>query len=101
VVAAVLADYRTAAIPERLRAVLGLLEKLAHAPAEVGPADIAPLYAAGLDDEAIEDALEVSAAFHFITRVADTLGFEVPPDRVFDFHARRLLKVGYTEAVDL
>jgi uncharacterized peroxidase-related enzyme len=94
-VRAVLADYRTAPIPERLRAMLGFLEKLTLRPAEVGPADVAPLRTAGLADDEIEDAIQVCANFNLITRVADSLGFEPASEKGYRNVARRLLALGY------
>jgi uncharacterized peroxidase-related enzyme len=95
VVRAVLADYRTAPIPEKLRAMLGFLEKLTLNPAAVGPDDVAPLRAAGLTDEEIEDAIHVCALFNVINRVADTLGFDEADAKGYQAGARMLLKSGY------
>jgi uncharacterized peroxidase-related enzyme len=95
VVAAVLADYRTAPIPEKLRAMLGFLEKLTLRPEETGPEDVAPLRAAGLSDEEIEDAIHVCALFNVINRVADSLGFEPADANGYKVSARMLLTKGY------
>lgn len=95
VVQAVLTDHRTAPIPERLRAMLGFLEKLTLRPAEVGPDDMVPLRAAGLTDEEIEDAIHVCANFNVINRVADSLGFDTTTREGYDGSARMLLKDGY------
>jgi len=95
VVKAALADYRTAPIPEKLRAALGFLEKLTLHPAEVGPADVAPLRAAGLADEEIEDAVHVCALFNVINRVADSLGFDESDAKGYQTGARMLLTSGY------
>jgi uncharacterized peroxidase-related enzyme len=95
VVKAVLADYRTAPISGKLRATLGFLEKLTLRPAEVGPADMAPLRAAGLTDEEIEDAIHVCALFNVINRAADSLGFEPADEEGYQAGARFLLSVGY------
>ena len=94
-VRAVLADYRTAPISEKLRAMLAFLEKLTLTPAEVGPADIAPLRAAGLTDEAIEDAILVCSMFNLMNRVADSLGFDEATEEGYATAARMLLKSGY------
>lgn len=90
-----LADWRTAPIGEPLRAMLGFLEKLASTPEAVGSADVAPLRAAGLSDAAIEQAIHVSAAFHVINRLADSLGFAIPPPEHVALDAADLLKNGY------
>jgi uncharacterized peroxidase-related enzyme len=92
----VLADYRTAPISEKLRAILAFLEKLTLRPAEVGPADMEPLRAAGLTREEIEDAIHVCALFNLINRVADSLGFELQTAEGYAGSARHLLgKRGY------
>jgi alkylhydroperoxidase family enzyme len=94
-VAAVLADWRTAPVDERVRAALGLLEKLNRAPAEVGPEDVAPLRTAGLSEQAIADAIYVCGLFNMIDRVADALGFKIPTPEEFARGARMLLRLGY------
>src|SRR3982751_4149365 len=95
VVQAVLADYRTAPIPEKLRAMLAFLEKLTLCPQEIGPDDVAPLRAAGLADEEIEDAIHVCALFNVINRVADSLGFEPADAHGYTVSARMLIRKGY------
>src|SRR3954469_8266267 len=94
-VEAVLADYRTAPIPEKLRAMLAFLEKLTLRPEETGPEDGAPLRAAGLSDEEIEDAIHVCALFNVINRVADSLGFELQDAKGYEISARMLMTKGY------
>jgi len=80
---------------EELRLTLGLLEKLTLRPAEVGPEDIAPLRAAGLSDEAIEDAIQICSHFNLFNRLADSLGFARYSAKSFRRHALMLLKAGY------
>jgi uncharacterized peroxidase-related enzyme len=77
---AVLADWRTAPVGERLRAMLGFLEKLTLAPDTVGPDDVAALHAVGVGEAGVVDAIYVCAIFNMIDRVADALGFDVPSD---------------------
>jgi hypothetical protein len=52
----VLEDYRTAAIDEKLRAMLGLLETFTLHPEQLAPDVIRPVLAAGVSREAIRDA---------------------------------------------
>ena len=92
---AVIEDYRHAPIDERLRATLEFLEKLTLHPEEVGPADAAAVRAAGVSDEALEEAIHVCALFNIIDRMADALGFEVPPARVTERVVGVRLKRGY------
>jgi alkylhydroperoxidase family enzyme len=94
-VAAVLDDWRTAPIDEKLRVTLGLLEKVTLTPGEVGPGDIAPLRAAQISEQAIEDALVVCALFNIIDRMADALDVAIPSADGFARTAERLLEQGY------
>lgn len=90
----VLEDWRTAPT-EPLRVTLAFLEKLTLAPDEVTQEDIAPLRAAGVSDQAIEDAIAICAYFNLIDRVADALGFAIPTPESFARGASDLLKRGY------
>jgi uncharacterized peroxidase-related enzyme len=92
---AVLDDWKTAPIDDRLRAACGLLEKLTLAPQSLTAGDIDPLKAAGLDVGAIEDVIQVCAVFNMYDRIADALGFDVPDAAAFASGADRLLKRGY------
>ena len=74
---------------------LGLLEKVTLAPAEIGLEDITPLRAAGVSEQAIEDALVVCALFNIIDRIADALDVTIPSAEGFARTAERLLEQGY------
>lgn len=91
----ILDDWRNAPLEPRLRATLGFLEKLTLEPGSVTPADVAPLRAAGLSDEAIEDAIHATVLFNIYDRMADTLEFDIPPREGFAQGARALLARGY------
>ena len=79
----------------KLRATLGFLEKLTLRPDEVRPADVAPLRAAGLSDEAIEDAIHVCALFNIYDRLADSMGWHLPDGDGYAASGRNLMKRGY------
>ena len=95
VVAAVLTDWRTAPIGPKLRATLGFLEKLTVTPAEVRPADLAPLRAAGVSDAAIEDAIHACVLFNIYDRMADALSFHLPGPDGYAASGRSLMRRGY------
>lgn len=90
-----LADYRAAPIDEKLRAMLGFLEKLTLLPGAVTRDDAARVRAKGVTKQAMEDAILVCAGFCTIDRVADATGFAVPGKRDFDLGADALLRFGY------
>jgi uncharacterized peroxidase-related enzyme len=94
-VQAVLSDWRTAPVREQLRAMLGFLEQLTLSPETITAEHMAPLRAAGLSDAAIEDAIHVCALFNMFDRLADALGFEVPPPHERARIGEVLLRAGY------
>ena len=53
--------------------------------------------AAGVSDEALEDAIHVCALFNVIDRVADALGFDLPEAAYWDRVAPGFLAGGYAE----
>lgn len=88
-------DWQTAPIDEKIRATLGLLEKMTLTPFDVGPDDITSLRAAGVSDQAIEDVLVVCALFNMIDRLADAFDVETPSEEGFARTGERLLTMGY------
>lgn len=88
-------DFRTAAIDEKLRATLAFLEKMTLAPSTLTAADASAALAAGVSPQALKDAAWAGALFNIIDRVADSLGFDIPPAEGFVEGAHQLLKRGY------
>jgi uncharacterized peroxidase-related enzyme len=94
-VTAVLDDWRTAAIDQKLRTTLTFLEKLTLTPGDIGRDDIAPMRMEGVSDQAIEDAIYVCTYFNIIDRIADSLDFEVLSAETFGQRAGNFLRNGY------
>ncbi|HKW39936.1 MAG TPA: hypothetical protein VJN39_01680 [Gemmatimonadales bacterium] len=90
-----LANWRTAPLDPKLRATLGFLEKLTLEPTEVRPADVAPLRTVGLNDEAIEDAIQVCAVFNIYDRLADAMSWYLPGPDGYAASGRNLMRRGY------
>jgi alkylhydroperoxidase family enzyme len=88
-------DWRTAPIDEKLRAALGFVEKLTLRPDELTHADAETAYAAGVSRDALIDAIHVAALFNMIVRLADSLGWDVPPFEAFYARAEGMLNSGY------
>ncbi len=65
------------------------------APGELVPRDADAVLAAGVTREALIDAIHVCALFNMIVRLADALGWEVPPPEAFAARGRVLLESGY------
>jgi hypothetical protein len=65
------------------------------APGELASADADAVLAVGVTREALTDAIRVCALFNMIVRLADSLGWEVPPPEAFASRGRVLLESGY------
>jgi alkylhydroperoxidase family enzyme len=82
-------------VNERLRATLGFLEKLTLRPGELSAEDADSVRRAGVSDDALVDAIHVAALFNIIVRLADALGWEIPPFEAFFARADGMLASGY------
>jgi len=91
----VLDDYRTAPIPEKLRAMLALLETYTLHPDQMSGSHVRTALAAGVSREAIRDAFYVAYLFNTYDRLADTLGWELPDESYYPKAGQFLLKKGY------
>jgi alkylhydroperoxidase family enzyme len=94
---AILDDYESAPIDERLRETLRFLETMTHEP---GRLDASRALAAGVSREALRDAAYVCAAFNVITRFADAIGAQphsamglIPEQAIA--HEARFFESGY------
>ncbi len=73
-------DWHTAPVGEPLRATLGFLEKLTLRPDELRSEDAEAVLAAGVEEDALVDAIHVAALFTMIVRLADAFGWRVQSD---------------------
>ena len=96
VVEAVLKDYRTAPINEKLRATLGFLEVITLRPDQATVADVDAVRQAGVSDKAIEEALYVCFCFSIMVRLADSFDFALPTTYGKGFAGRFLNHMGYS-----
>lgn len=77
---AVASDWRRADLDPADRALCVYAEKLTRAPGEMEESDVAVLRAAGFDDVAIHDAIQVISYFNYVNRVADAVHVELEPE---------------------
>lgn len=79
--------WRDADVDAQDAALLGFAEALTRTPGGMTERDVEALRAAGLDDVAIHDAIQVIAYFNYINRVADAVDVELEPE--YPPHPRR------------
>lgn len=98
IVDAVLKDWQTAPVNTKMRAILGYLEKLTLTPDSVCKKDLDNLYAAGLTDTAIFEAVYVCFMFNIIDRLADAFDFNIPNADLVKNDGRFLYHFGYSSS---
>jgi uncharacterized peroxidase-related enzyme len=95
IVEAALRDPESANVRPELKATLAFLDKLTTTPDKVVPADVAAVRSAGVDDDALLDAIHVCFLFCLMNRVMDAFGAEAPTSRQLEFLSKILLGRGY------
>ncbi len=73
-------DYRNAGLDEKDVAMLEYAEKITLHPSQVSEKDVGWLRRVGWNDRDILDIAAVTSYRNFITRMADSLGVELPED---------------------
>lgn len=79
-VAAVQADWSSAALKPADRALCVYAMKLTETPAKMTEGDVEGLREAGFDDVQIHDCIQVVAYFNYINRIADATHVELEPE---------------------
>jgi uncharacterized peroxidase-related enzyme len=87
--------FREDALDERARAILPFLEKLTLSPESLGEADLVPLRAAGISDEAILDAAYVCLIFSTFNRMVEAFGCARLTPAQVRLATKLLLEKGY------
>jgi alkylhydroperoxidase family enzyme len=95
VVDAVLADYSTAPIDDREKALFAFIEKMNEQSNLVRREDIDRLTAAGWSEEAIYDAITVCALFKFYNAWIDATGVHDLPAGAYEMSGKRMATEGY------
>ena len=93
---AVLADFETAPISEKMKALLGIAGKVQAGGRRVLEADVLRAREAGADDQAIHDTVLIAAAFCMYNRYVDGLATLTPHDpAIYAAMGEGLAKHGY------
>ena len=91
----VLCDFRNAALPDRDKALLVLVEKIVLQPNRITETDMIAARDAGWTDEAIYDAITVCALFKFYNTWNDAAGVGALPPEGYAMSGKRLAVEGY------
>ena len=90
-------DFESAPVDARLKATLRFLRKMTLEPDAMAPDDARAVLAAGVDRDALTQAIHVAYVFNVYDRLADSMGWHVPEKALGSYQvgAQRLLKRGY------
>ncbi|MFO1084140.1 MAG: carboxymuconolactone decarboxylase family protein [Reyranellaceae bacterium] len=90
-----LEDLQTAPVEARLRALLAYVRKLMLTPGSMTQADADAVFAAGWNEQALQDAIAVTARAAFMQRLVEGHGFVPMSAETAAAHAARRVKLGY------
>ena len=92
---AVLADYRTAPIDDREKALFAFIENMNAQSNLIRRDEVDRVKAAGWSEEAIYDAITVCALFKFYNAWIDATGVHDLPASAYDMSGKRMAAQGY------
>jgi alkylhydroperoxidase family enzyme len=92
----VLADHRTAGLSEKERALFDFVERVNSSAPDMKREEVEAAKRAGWPEEALYDAITVSALFNFYNRWCDAAGVHAFPREVHRMMAKHMAAGGYT-----
>ena len=94
-------NFESAAVSEKMKALLAIAGKVQKGGKQVTPADINTCARAGATDKEIHDSVLLTAAFCMYNRYVDGLVTWAPTDpAMYRENGKRLAEKGYVEATD-
>ena len=92
---AVLADYRSAPIDDRWKALFAFIERMNAESNTMQQGDTDAMIAAGWSEEAVYDAITVCALFNFYNKWIDATGVSDMPAAAYAMSGERMAAHGY------
>lgn len=94
------ADIDSSGVDDRLRPILRYVKKLTEAPSAVDRTDAEAVLAAGWDERALHDAVQVCCLFNFMNRFIEGLGIE-GDEKYFAIAGKRMKETGYRGLMEM
>ena len=88
-------NFASAALEPRLRPLLAFVRKLTLTPADMQQADADAVFAAGWDEQALHDAIAITARMSFMQKLVEGHGFVPLTKEVAREHAKKRVQLGY------
>lgn len=90
-----LGDFDSAPVEPRVKSLLAFVRKLAVTPGDVTQADADSVFQAGWDEQALHDAIAITARAAFMQRLVQGFGFTPLSRDVAAKHAKKRVERGY------
>ena len=88
-------DFDGTPLDDKLRPLLAFVRKLTLTPSEMAQADADAVFAAGWDEQALHDAIAVTARTAFMQKLVEGHGFIPLTKEVAREHAKKRVQLGY------
>ena len=88
-------NFDSAPVQPRMKVLLRFVRKLAVTPGEMCQADADAVFEAGWDEQALHDAIAVTARVAFMQRLVEGHGFIPFSSEVAQAHAKKRVELGY------
>lgn len=92
-------DFDGASVDAKMKPVLRYIRKLTETPTKMVQADADAVYAAGWDERALYDAVQVCCLYNFMNRFVEGLGLTAIAEH-FDMEGEMIEKGGYNGMLD-
>jgi uncharacterized peroxidase-related enzyme len=89
-----LRDIHTSDVEDRMKPVFAYLRKLTLTPTQMTQADADAVFAAGWEEQALYDAVQICCLYNFMNRFVEGLGLTPIPEQ-FDLEGQMIKQAGY------
>ncbi|MDT8399648.1 MAG: peroxidase-related enzyme [Pseudomonadales bacterium] len=93
-------DIESSGVDEKMKPLLRYVRKLTTDPTGMEAIDAEAVFAAGWNEQALHDAVQVCCLFNFMNRFIEGLGIKGDP-KYFDLAGKRMAQHGYRGLMDL
>ncbi len=94
VVTALIENVRTAPVNDEFKPIFDYLRKLTLSPTKMTQKDAEAVFAAGWNERALYDAVQICCLYNFMNRFVEGLGLTPRPDQ-FDMEGKMIKEGGY------
>lgn len=96
---ALIEDFNKADVVDELKPVFAFLKKLTLTPSKMTQSDVDAVLAAGWDEQALYDAIQVCCLYNYMNRFVEGLGLSAIAEQ-YEMEGKMLVEGGYLGIID-